>query len=37
VITCAHCDDYGCERLTGLFNIVGPEAKATLEGIRQAL
>ena len=37
VITCAHCDDYGCEKLTGLFNVVGPEAKATLEGIRQAL
>ncbi len=36
VINCAHCDDYGCEKITGFFNFA-PDAKATLEGIRKSL
>ena len=36
VVTCAHCDDYGCERITGLFGFI-PETKTALERIRQTL
>jgi hypothetical protein len=36
VINCAHCADYGCEKLAGFFGLV-PMAKATLDGIRQSL
>jgi len=36
VANCAHCDDYGCEKLEGLFGFV-PDAKVTLDGIRLAL
>lgn len=36
VVNCAHCDDYGCETITGFFGFV-PEAKATLDGIRARL
>lgn len=33
VVNCAHCDDYGCETLTG-FLVYAPGAKVTLEEIR---
>lgn len=33
VANCAHCDDYACERLEGLF-AMAPEAKARLEEVR---
>lgn len=36
VVNCAHCDDYGCEIITGFLTVV-PDAKAVLEGIRAAL
>ena len=36
VINCAHCDDYGCEKLAGFFKFA-PEAQAALETIRKAL
>jgi hypothetical protein len=36
VVNCAHCDDYGCEKLEGFFGFA-PEAKATLDAIRQGL
>ena len=36
VVNCAHCADYACERLEGFFGLV-PEARATLDGIRQSL
>jgi len=36
VVNCAHCDDYACEKLAGFFAFA-PEAKATLDGIRQGL
>ena len=36
VENCAHCDDYGCEKLTEFFGFA-PAAKETLEGIRAAL
>ena len=36
VVNCAHCDDYGCEKITAFFNFA-PDAKAALEEIRQAL
>ena len=36
VLNCAHCDDYGCETISGFFGYV-PEAKATLDGIRASL
>jgi len=36
-VNCAHCDDYeSCEKLAE-FLVHAPEAKATLEKIRQAL
>ncbi|MFN2243994.1 MAG: DUF3795 domain-containing protein [Anaerolineae bacterium] len=36
VINCAHCDDYGCETITGFFGFV-PEARTRLDGIRAQL
>ncbi|RLC63088.1 MAG: hypothetical protein DRI79_08630 [Chloroflexi bacterium] len=36
LVNCAHCDDYGCEKITGFFKFA-PGAKATLEEIRKAL
>lgn len=35
VVNCAHCDNYGCETLTG-FLAEAPQAKAVLEEIRAA-
>jgi hypothetical protein len=36
VANCAHCADYGCEKIEGFFGFV-PEARATLDGIRAEL
>jgi hypothetical protein len=36
VINCAHCEDYGCERIEGFFGFV-PEARATLDRVRAGL
>jgi len=36
VATCAHCDDYACEKLAKFFEMV-PAAKATLDEIRKNL
>jgi len=36
VENCAHCDEYGCEKLTEFFGFV-PDAKAVLDGIRGSL
>jgi len=36
VVTCAHCDDYGCEKITAFVN-GAPDAKARLEEIRRTL
>lgn len=36
VENCAHCGDYGCDKLTEFFGFV-PAAKKTLDGIRTAL
>jgi len=36
VENCAHCDEYGCDKLTEFFGFV-PDAKTTLDGIREAL
>jgi hypothetical protein len=36
VLTCAHCDDYGCEIITGFLE-QAPGAKASLEEIRASL
>ena len=36
VLNCAHCEDYPCERLEGLFGMA-PEAKARLDEIRAGL
>jgi hypothetical protein len=33
---CAHCDDYGCDKLEG-FWAMAPEARATLDAIRAGL
>ncbi len=35
-VNCAHCADYACEKLEGFF-VHAPEARATLDGIRQSL
>ena len=36
VVNCAHCDQYGCEKLVQFFGFV-PEARTTLDGIRAQL
>lgn len=36
VVNCAHCADYGCEKLEGFFGFV-PDARAVLDGIRGSL
>ena len=36
VVNCAHCDDYGCETLTTLFEHI-PLGKETLDRIRASL
>ncbi|MDH4207759.1 MAG: DUF3795 domain-containing protein [Anaerolineae bacterium] len=36
VKNCAHCEDYGCEKLTRFFGLV-PAAKAKLDGLRSGL
>jgi hypothetical protein len=36
VLTCAHCGDYGCERITK-FMEMAPEAKESLEAVRVEL
>ena len=36
VVNCAYCDDYACEEMEGFFGFV-PDARATLDGIRQSL
>jgi len=36
VINCAHCDDFGCETLTGLLDFI-PLAKENLDIIRATL
>ena len=36
VANCAHCSDYGCQKLEG-FLVNAPAARATLEGIRRGL
>ena len=36
VANCAHCDDYGCEKITRFFEMV-PDAKKQLDEIRAAL
>jgi len=36
VVNCAHCDDYGCEKLEG-FLVYVPDARNVLEGIRASL
>ena len=36
VANCAHCPDYGCEKIQGFFGFV-PQAQATLDEIRRAL
>jgi hypothetical protein len=33
VTNCAHCDDFGCDKLTGFWSLA-PEAKTNLEAIR---
>jgi hypothetical protein len=39
VVTCAHCDDYGCETITRFFDFApgAEDLKARLDEIRQAL
>jgi hypothetical protein len=34
---CAHCDEYPCETLSKLFDMVAPGAKETLDEIRASL
>jgi hypothetical protein len=35
--TCAHCKDYGCEKITSMLNILDDYARSTLESIRASL
>ena len=37
VETCAECPDYGCDKLEKILDVVGTEARATLERRRAAL
>lgn len=36
VVNCAHCDDYGCDKLERFFGFV-PKARSRLDGIRAGL
>lgn len=36
VVNCAHCEDYPCDRLSALFEMV-PDARTRLDAIRAAL
>ena len=36
VENCAHCDEYACEKLDGIFKMA-PDAKERLDGIRSRL
>lgn len=36
VVNCAHCDDYGCEKLVAFWNMA-PAARTTLDAIRAGL
>jgi hypothetical protein len=36
VANCAHCADYGCEKLESFFGFV-PDARAVLDEVRQSL
>ncbi|MGB2806383.1 MAG: DUF3795 domain-containing protein, partial [Sedimentisphaerales bacterium] len=36
VENCAHCDEYACEKLEGLFKMV-PDARKNLDAIRNSL
>ena len=36
VVNCAHCADYGCEKLASFWNMA-PHARATLDTIRAGL
>jgi hypothetical protein len=36
VVNCAHCADYGCEKIEGFFSLV-PHARTLLDEIRQSL
>jgi len=35
--TCAHCEDYGCEKIKGMLDILDDYARDTLESIRASL
>lgn len=35
-ITCAHCDDYGCDKIEAFFGMA-PKARTTLDEIRRSL
>ena len=35
--TCAHCEDYGCSKITHMLDIVDEYARSTLESIRASL
>jgi len=37
VQNCAYCDEYTCEKLEKFFAFVPPDAKASLERVRQSL
>ncbi|UCF79870.1 MAG: DUF3795 domain-containing protein [Candidatus Eiseniibacteriota bacterium] len=36
VVTCGHCGDYGCDKITEFFKMA-PDAKMTLDNIRKDL
>ena len=36
VVNCAHCDDYGCDKLSKFFGMA-PKARPVLDEIRQTL
>lgn len=36
ILNCAHCEDYACEKVEGIFKMV-PQAKEELEALRKTL
>jgi hypothetical protein len=36
VVNCAHCADYGCEKIEGFFGMV-PDARTVLDEVRRSL
>jgi len=35
--SCAHCDDFGCDKLEGFLQMAGPKLRESLQALRRSL